>query len=824
MTIKKDKDWAMSLGADCHNCPLLFNDFIPSHGPRDAQRVVLEFKPTVLDFKNNKLFSGTRGHYTETILEAGGTPKEEVLFTNTILCKVRDTTAIERAVKCCEPRLRHEIELRDVLVCNVESREPLLPHFDGQAIRNVRGSWHWSNTFECNVLQTYSFDYITTSGMNFMKDVLTDYEKFCLPGMISVPEVEYEIIYTHDRLRVVVELLLMENKPLCFDLETSNPDMENTDVNPNTWWNSYLLCMGLGVNPEQVYIIPEELLNSKKTLNIIKPLFFNEGNGVYGHNVKFDITRMMNYYKLIGSPLEKWYICDDTMLMHSLLDERSGGHGLKPLVGHYFNVHMYDEVLHKYLKRPKKDSYAKIPRPVLYKYCAQDIGFTIRLRTVLNEELEEENLYTRPYRLTVVPMYNNVIQMEYNGLQIDVDELNELADFLQSAINPILAEIHELGEEAGLLALNPNSPQQMAKYYYDYLGLPQVKGKGVVIRGSGKIVRKKWKEKFLDVPMFKLHNEFRRLAKLLGTYATKIPQIVQPNGRVSYDFKMNGTVTGRVTASLLLTMPRKNKEDPIGSRIRKSFIVRPGRIMLAADAAQAELRWGGFLSGDPFLHKVYKDDRDLHTEAVLELFGSDWNSEQRMITKMLNFSFLYGGNEGSLSDAFDMKIDIARAIIRNYQVMMGGVVKWKVQVENQAKRDGFLTSPVGRRRRFPLINHKNWYKLKNEIVNFEVQSTSSDSTLWAMAQSTEYFKKRKMDCFPINFLHDGTYFSCLDDKYLIEDCMRNIHSTMIDTAYYIMHNCGTWFPEFEGLEPIPFKVDLETGPSWGELSHYEVPV
>jgi DNA polymerase-1 len=757
---------------------------------------------------------GQSGKVLNEVLAQAELDRDEFVISNAVLCKTpKNREPTEEEMTCCRPRLLREIKERGVknlVALGGIPRRTMLPELGDQSVTATRGLWFEKDGL--NILTTWHPAYILHGRWEAMTDLQLDFQKF-KHGRNTLPDPKVLIIKDHKTLQKAVDAALKASQPICVDLETSNVDKERST--PQEWWNGYIICLGFHWLENKAFVVPEELCLSKKTWQILKPMI-GSMHGIFGHNIKFDAHYLLTYYETIGIDIAI-KLADDTLLMHYLLDENSA-HGLKDLCQYYFDAPDWEQEIHKYLKKPRVDSYCKVPRPVLYKYLGYDIQYSIALRNLFIPMLKEQELWERPYRMLIMPADNVLVQTERRSLVIDEARLGEAK---QKMTREVITARENLREIVDMPDLNPNAPHQVAEAMYDRLGLvnDRVKKTRRITIGP----RSTCKEVLIHLqdrhPFVKEMLHYRRWNKLLTTYANKLDNYRDKHGVSHFEYKLHGTETGRLSAGLLLTIPRKY--TPEGKLLRRSFVAHDGHAIISADFSQAELRWAGWYSQEQFLYDVYSTGRDLHDEVAKAMYGEDFNREQRMHAKMFNFAYVYGGTEYSFADDAGLPIEEAKAWVARYNKLMPGLNEWKENLVEDVKQVGSVRTPVGRVRRFPIITNKNFWDVRNSAINFPVQSISSDTTLWGFVLSAEYFQKMGMPVYPALFLHDGVYFVCKADSDMLLAAARKIREFMLGAALTIQKEAGFWFPEFKGKEILPFKVDMELGYSWGGLEDFE---
>lgn len=808
---------AMHLGAECDKCPLLRQTYVPGKGPQNAKYAIIGMAPGNIEIQKGEPFVGPSGRLLQESLNAAGVNRDTIYIDNLLSCKIPANAAPpEVAIHCCLPRLEWCLQYTEkILTMGKPPRDILIPSLTKQSMENTRGGTFLTESGTL-VLPTYHPAYSLRGNSAAFTDILFDVNTF----FNNIPSFELPkciLLETITELTEAVDYVLSKNLPIAIDIETSNIDMKSS--NPNAWWDGYILCMGFHCEPGQAFVVSEELFNTTQTLDVLKKMFASP-QGIYGHNVKFDVNYLRKYYQSLEGQTTPINVVDDTLLMHSCIDERLGTHGLKNLSRVYLNAPDYESTILKYLKRPRKDSYALVPRKVLYTYLAYDVHCTVKLHQIFSDQLKREGLYYWPYRNVLIPALRCMQTTEQHGIPISLDRLASTTETMQRKVQELKTELRFLDDEitfnerVGAVPkseMNPNSPQQVAVVVYDKLAL-KPKGRKIKRRSTNKEVL----GQLLGAhPFVDALQKYRRWNKLYTTYATKLINNIDKDGYARWSFNLAGTETGRISAGLILTIPRKS--TPEGKLLRASFAAKEGEVWLSADFSQAEMRWLGWFSKDPELHKIYRENRDIHTEAALRLFGEGYTGEQRTFCKQLNFSFAYGGTEYSFADDSGMPLEDARLLVREYQKIFVGASEWCDETFALVRRRGWLQTPVGRMRRFPLITQDTARSIRNEAVNFRVQSISSDCTMIGFCRCVNYFEQHNIPVRPILFLHDGVYFISPDDASVYEEAKEVIHRIMIEAADEIMQRAPELFEDFRGLEPIPFKVDLEVGRSWGDL-------
>jgi len=386
-----------------------------------------------------------------------------------------------------------------------------------------------------------------------------------------------------------------------------------------------------------------------------------------------------------------------------------------------------DETIMPYLKT-RNDRYSKVPANILAEYGVMDVVVTLRLKKLLEQRLKDEGLYEWPFMRVLMPAANAFVRIELRGLAVDREQLETIEQDFKVQLDKLIAEAREM---TGRPALNLNSFQQVGVVIYDDLKLPQVRGRKIKPRSTNAAVLDKLKGKH---PFIALMKTYRRVNKMRSSYAVNLLKQIGTDGRVHANFLIPGTEVSRLAVRnpALQTIPRP--DDYYGALIRSAFVPKPGYVLVHVDYSQAELRVLACVSEEPFLIKVYQDGRDLHTEVAVAMHGEGFTKAQRVQCKMFNFSYAYGGTEYSFAQDAGLDLAIARRFVKDYNRQMPRALQYKRDQLKTLRKQGYVETIFGRRRRFPLIVNHNFDDARKACVHMPIASTASDLTLMCTTQ------------------------------------------------------------------------------------------
>jgi len=281
------------------------------------------------------------------------------------------------------------------------------------------------------------------------------------------------------------------------------------------------------------------------------------------------------------------------------------------------------------------------------------------------------------------------------------------------------------------------------------------------------------------------------------SYLKNILKFAGNDGCVHPGALVHGTEVGRLSFRnpAIQTIPRPY-EDVYGAIVRGSFAAPEGYKFVIADYSQAELRVAAVLSQDPFLLQVYRDGRDMHTEVAVGMYGEDWTHAQRVLTKMFNFSYIYGGSEFSFAQDAGLPINVARQFVTDYNEIMSGLAQFRRDQLAKARDDGFVVSPFGRKRRFPLITPTNLHEVRKASIHAPIAGSASDLTQLSLIRAVKY------GYHVVLTVHDS--IGALAREEEAEETATMLRMIMIEVA-------TEHFPE------VPWEVDVDIRDRWSPL-------
>jgi DNA polymerase I-like protein with 3'-5' exonuclease and polymerase domains len=515
------------------------------------------------------------------------------------------------------------------------------------------------------------------------------------------------------------------------------------------------------------------------------------------HNAKFDM-HYLGYH--VGIDWSK-VIVHDTMIMHYVLDERQGTHGLKSLAIKYTNLGDYDRDLDEFKKeyckahKLKQDEffYSLIPWDILKVYAAKDTDATLQLYHKFYPIIKANSRLEGLYENMLMPALKFLYEMEENGIPLSSERLvlaqNELYEVLQDLKGQLYSydEVKELEKSTGNI-FNPNSVVQLRTLLFDVLQLP-IPDK-TTSTGAISTDKEVLAELAQLHPIPKIINDIKKTTKLLNTYITKLIGNVHSDGRIRTSFNLSTTTSGRLSSSGTFNMQQLPRDNPI---IKGCVKAPPGYKVVAADLTTAEVYYAAVLSKDRNLQAVFvnmqKDpDKypDFHSNIAHMVFNLPCEPAMvkklfpalRQAAKAITFGILYGSGPASVAEQVniakleagevaDCTKEDAIGYIEVYFKKFPRLKQWIADCHDTIRQQGFIYNFFGRKRRLHNISSSDRSVVAGEIrsgFNAIIQSVSSDHLLLGAIEAHEEIKKSGLDAKIFALVHDSVVAIVREDQ------------------------------------------------------------
>ncbi|MFH1541994.1 MAG: DNA polymerase I [bacterium] len=563
-------------------------------------------------------------------------------------------------------------------------------------------------------------------------------------------------------------------KGLLKDLNTVDAFAFDTETDGYEPLTAKLVGISICYEANLAFYIPIKSVPS--ILRELEPILRNPAVKKYGQNLKFDVE-VLHQHKI-----EVKGLAFDTMIAAYIIDP-TAKIGLKFLGEKYLGRLMlsYDDVAGT---GAKQKLFSEIDLPTASMYSCADSDVTFQLVDVLKDELEQAGLLKLLLEIEM-PLLEVLISMEETGTYVDKGQLDKLAKKVKKQLKDIEEQIYILGGEK----FNINSPKQLQVILFQKLQIPSLKKTKTGYSTNAEVLEEL-------APKYEIARhllEYRTLTKLLGTYIEALPELInEKTGRLHTSFNQTITATGRLSSSNpnMQNIPAKGE---LAREIRAAFVPqKKDHVIIAADYSQVELRILAHLSQDEALIKAFQEDKDIHQATADEL------GITRDAAKAINFGIVFGMSDFGLAKQLGIKRTEAKEYIDKYFATHPGVRKFMDDTIAAARKNGFVTTLLGRKRNMIDINSPNMGQrqfAERTAINTPVQGTAADMIKIAMVRLRQGFGGHvKM----ILQVHDELVFECPQSE--VEKVKKIIQEEMVNAIKL----------------DVPVKVDIGVGDSWGE--------
>jgi DNA polymerase-1 len=422
----------------------------------------------------------------------------------------------------------------------------------------------------------------------------------------------------------------------------------------------------------------------------------------------------------------------------------------------------------------------------------------LELREIFANKLQSLNLMNiyESIDLKIIPV---LARMEKEGVSLNVNFLKELEVELSHEIKKIEKEIFSVaGEE-----INLNSPKQVGNLLFEKLNLPPIKKTKTGYSTDAEVLEELDGMNLNPIPgMLLTHREF---GKILSTYVKALPELVNPTTkRIHTNYNLTVAQTGRLSSTNpnLQNIPVRS---PMGEKVRKAFIAKPGKILLSADYSQVELRLLAHFSEDPTMLKSFQDDLDIHSQTaseVLDIPLSQVTKNDRSMAKTVNFGLMYGQSSFGLATTLKISRTEAKQYIDKYFTRFDCIKTFLDTLKDKAEQTGYAETYHGRKRFLPEIHSQNrTIKAQAErmAINSPIQGTAADIIKLAMIKIDHEMRTIGMKSKMLLQVHDELIFEVVEEEL---EQMKKIVRTGMETVVDLK---------------VPLRVDMGIGINWFDL-------
>lgn len=550
---------------------------------------------------------------------------------------------------------------------------------------------------------------------------------------------EKELFKSANKKEEEIIQLIKEEQEIIFYFETKENDLEENIIKEE--------IVGINIYNQKQNEVYNLNLNNNKILNFKEIL---EDEKI--KKISIDLTKIYILLKQVGINIEGMHY--DIAIASYILNPTNNKLNIDNLIEQYLNIdineytksedsgkqiNLFDNMEKEDINQEEKEKY------MMYAYS---IG---KIKNITSEKLKEVNSLDLFYNIDM-PTVEVLSDMQWNGMYVDKEELEQFGKELTSKLETITKIIYEMaGEE-----FNINSTKQLGEILFEKMKLPVIKKTKSGYSTDVDVLEKLKKED----PIIEQILEYRQLMKLNSTYVEGLkPYINIKTNRIHSFFHQTITATGRISSTEpnLQNIPTRFE---LGKRVRKVFKPEKGKIYLDADYSQIELRVLASISGDEHMIEAFKEGKDIHKQAASKVFKTpieEVTKEQRSNAKAVNFGIVYGISDFGLGEQLGIGRKKAKQYIEEYLEQYAGIKQFMENITEQAKEQGYVETLFHRRRYIPELKSNNYMVRQfgaRVAMNTPIQGTAADIMKIAMIKVYNEIKSRKLKSKIILQVHD----------------------------------------------------------------------
>lgn len=550
---------------------------------------------------------------------------------------------------------------------------------------------------------------------------------------------EKELFKSVNKKEEEIIQLIKEEQEIIFYFETKKNDLEENIIKEE--------IVGINIYNQKQNEVYNLNLNNNKILNLKEIL---EDEKI--KKISIDLTKIYILLKQVGINIEGMHY--DIAIASYILNPTNNKLNIDNLIKQYLNIdineytksedsgkqiNLFDNMEKEDINQEEKEKY------MMYAYS---IG---KIKNITSEKLKEVNSLDLFYNIDM-PTVEVLSDMQWNGMYVDKEELEQFGKELTSKLETITKIIYEMaGEE-----FNINSTKQLGEILFEKMKLPVIKKTKSGYSTDVDVLEKLKKED----PIIEQILEYRQLMKLNSTYVEGLkPYINIKTNRIHSFFHQTITATGRISSTEpnLQNIPTRFE---LGKRVRKVFKPEKGKIYLDADYSQIELRVLASISGDEHMIEAFKEGKDIHKQAASKVFKTpieEVTKEQRSNAKAVNFGIVYGISDFGLGEQLGIGRKKAKQYIEEYLEQYAGIKQFMENITEQAKEQGYVETLFHRRRYIPELKSNNYMVRQfgaRAAMNTPIQGTAADIMKIAMIKVYNEIKSRKLKSKIVLQVHD----------------------------------------------------------------------
>jgi DNA polymerase-1 len=577
------------------------------------------------------------------------------------------------------------------------------------------------------------------------------------------------------------DISFKKGRAIALDIESAG------DIDSDTFAAGRILSIALW-NGKFGVVIPEELAETTESAELIERLC--RDCIVVCHNGTFDMAYLS---KRLGINV---YHHEDTLLMHFVLDNLAGEHGLKPLARRWLRAADWDSDAKSYLKHGAY--FENIPRDKLYRYNIYDVYWTFELYKYFKSMIDKAPDFYK-HRMRVTRVLHDV---QMNGVAVSFTALDELEETYNRQCDEHLVILKKLAGDD----FNPQSPKQIAEYFAS----KGVSSPSFDAKHLKKLKRAGREPEFIDALL-----AYRYAAKVIGSFIANVRRKCGEDKRIHPYYLPHGAKTGRLSAKgpAIQTMGRD-------SGIKRALVAEPGYKIISCDYSQAELRTVAELADDKAMIAAFQPGApDFFDDLMTKIWPDDYPTieayeafkhehpktakNKRALVKSVVYGLNYGRGIAAIATELEKPFEEAKYVVDQYLGAYPGLRNWQQKVRHSVgrKEENYMRQTKFGMTYNPLfVPDADYASTQNEALAFVPQSTANDICLNAAIKINEQVGQYGAKL--IGLVHDATYVECPEET--IEECSKMMEREMSKAATLVFNR-------------VPFVAEAEVGNNWEEV-------
>lgn len=584
----------------------------------------------------------------------------------------------------------------------------------------------------------------------------------------SKPEAK-DLFQMVDKSKEEVIKLIEEQKQMIFYIHTTQ-DLKLEKIIKEK-------IIGLTIFDEKIQEAIYISIENEEDIQAFQEVFENEAIKKISHN----LTKTYILLRQIGIHLNG--IEFDIAISSYILNPTNNKLEIERLIEQYLNINVYDfmggeqeqqqinlfdtmQMEQVENNRKEQEKYA------LYSYSVS------KIKEITLKKLEEIGALAL-FREIDMPTVEILSDMQWNGMYVDEEELNQFGKELTEKLETLTQIIYEMaGEE-----FNINSTKQLGEILFEKMKLPVIKKTKSGYSTDVDVLEKLKRE----APIIQQILDYRQLMKLNSTYVEGLKPYINPKTkRIHSFFHQTITATGRISSTEpnLQNIPTRFE---LGKRVRRVFKPEAGKVYIDADYSQIELRVLAHISEDEHMIQAFKEGKDIHKQAASKVFKTpieEVTKEQRSDAKAVNFGIVYGISDFGLGEQLGISRKKAKQYITEYLDEYIGIKNFMEGITKKATEEGYVETLFHRRRYIPELKSNNYMVRQfgsRVAMNTPIQGTAADIMKIAMIKVYQEIKKRGLQSKIVLQVHDEMMIEAVEEeKEEIKEIMKQSMETAIE--------------------------------------------